>query len=89
MFYTELLTSCKLNSYLAEIDEQASEMLSRLVRQIAERESVTETLKVENQMIWVGQMNNIRSSVTEIVNTELINNSFCLTFTISKEVDCC
>ncbi|MCH1982240.1 TnpV protein [Ruminococcus sp. OA3] len=78
-----------MNSYLAEIDEQASEMLSRLVRQIAERESVTETLKVENQMIWVGQMNNIRSSVTEIVNTELINNSFCLTFTISKEVDCC
>ena len=70
--YTNLLTSCKLNSYLADIDEQAEEMFSRLVKQLAEKENVTEKLKAENQMLWVQKMNNIRSRATEIINTELI-----------------
>lgn len=71
-FYTNLLTSCNLNSYLADIDEQAEEMFSRLVKQMAERESVSEQLKAENQMEWVGRMNNIRNRAMEIVNAELI-----------------
>lgn len=71
-FYTNLLTSCKLNSYLADIDEQAEEMFSRLVEQLAKKENVTEKLKAENQMLWVQKMNNIRSRATEIINTELI-----------------
>ena len=72
VLYTTLLTSGKLNSYLADIDAQAEDMFLRLVEQMAEREGVTEQLKVENQMEWVGAMNNIRHRVTEIVNTELI-----------------
>ena len=72
ILYTNLLTSGKLNSYLADIDEQAEDMFLRLVKQMAERESVTEQLKAENQMEWVGAMNNIRHRETEIVNTELI-----------------
>ena len=71
-FYTKLLTSCKLNSYLADINEQAEEMFSRLVKQLAEKENVTEKLKAENQMEWVGRMNNIRNRATEIVNADLI-----------------
>lgn len=71
-FYANLLTSCKLNSYLADIDEQSEEIFSRLVKQLAEKENVTETLKAENQMLWVQKMNNIRSRVMEIVNSELI-----------------
>lgn len=71
-FYTNLLTSCKLNSYLADIDKQAEEMFSRLVKQLAEKENVTEKLKAENQMMWVQRMNNIRNRATEIVNTEVI-----------------
>ena len=70
--YVNLLTSCKLNSYLADIDEQAEEMFSRLVKQLAEKENVTEKLKTKNQMIWVQRMNNIRNRATEIVNTEVI-----------------
>lgn len=70
--YTNLLTSCKLNSYLADIDEQAEEMFSRLVKQLAEKENVTEELKAENQMLWVQKMNNIRNRAMEIVNNELI-----------------
>lgn len=70
--YTTLLISDKLNSYLADINEQAEDMFLRLVEQMAEREGVTEQLKVENQMEWVGAMNNIRYRATEIVNTELI-----------------
>ncbi len=69
-----LLTSGKLNSYLADIDKQAEDMLFRLVKQMAKREGVTEALKVENQMEWVGQMNNIRNRATELVNAELIYN---------------
>ena len=72
VLYTNLLTSGKLNGYLADIDKQAEEMFSRLVKQMAERESVTEKLKVDNQMEWVGRTNNIRSRATEIVNKDLI-----------------
>ena len=72
VLYTNLLTSGKLNGYLVDIDKQAEEMFSRLVKQMAEREGVTETLKAENQMEWVGRMNNIRSRATEIVNNDLI-----------------
>lgn len=70
--YTNLLTNGKLNSYLADIDEQAENMFSRLVKQIAEREGVTEQLKADNQMEWVARMNNIRSRVTEIINNDII-----------------
>lgn len=70
--YTNLLTSGKLNGYLADIDKQAEDMLFRLVKQMAERECVTEQLKADNQMEWVVQMNNIRSRATEIVNNDII-----------------
>lgn len=70
--YAILLTSGKLNSYLADIDRQAEELFSRLVKQMAEAEDVTEQLKADNQMEWVGRMNNIRSRAMEIVNSELI-----------------
>ncbi|RKJ39406.1 TnpV protein [Acutalibacter sp. 1XD8-33] len=70
--YTTLLTSGKLNSYLADIDKQAEEMFSRLVKQMAEREGVTEQLKSDNQLEWVRRMNNIRGRAIEIVNTDLI-----------------
>ncbi len=72
VLYTNLLTSGKLNSHLAEIDKQAEDMFFRMVKQLAEKEGVTEKLKAENQMEWVGRMNNIRNRATEIVNTELI-----------------
>ena len=72
VLYTNLLTAGKLNEHLAEIDKQAEDMFLRLVKQKAEREGVTEKLKAENQMEWVGRMNNIRSRATEIVNAELI-----------------
>ncbi len=72
VLYLNLLTSGKLNGYLADIDTLAEDMLSRLVKQMAEREGVTEKLKVDNQMEWVVQMNNIRSRATEIVNKDLI-----------------
>lgn len=72
VLYTNLLTSGKLNSYLADINRQAEEMFSRLVKQMAEREGVTEKLKADNQMAWVGRMNDIRSRATEIVNNDLI-----------------
>ena len=70
--YTNLLTSGRLNEYLAEIDKQAKDMFLRLIKQMSEREGVTEQLKTENQMEWVGRMNNIRSRAVEIVNAELI-----------------
>ena len=72
IIYTNLLTSCKLTTYLADIDEQAENMFFRLVKQIAEQEDITEQLKAENQMLWVQRMNNIRNHATEIVNAELI-----------------
>lgn len=70
--YLNLLTSGRLNTYLAEIDKQAKDMFLRLIKQMSEREGVTEQLKTENQMEWVGRMNNIRSRAVEIVNAELI-----------------
>lgn len=72
IIYTNLLTSCKLTSYLADIDEEANEMFDKLVKQLAKQEGVTEQLKAENQMQWVRKMNNIRNQVTEIVNNDLI-----------------
>lgn len=71
MIYTTLLTSGKLNGYLADIDEQAGEMFSQLVKQIAENEGMTEQLKADNPPKWVQKMNNICSRA-EIVNTEII-----------------
>ena len=72
VLYTTLLTSGKLDSYLADIDKQAEDMFLRLVEQMAKREGVTEQLKAENQMEWVCRMNNISSRAMEIVNDELI-----------------
>ena len=72
VLYLNLLTSGKLNRYLADIDKQAEEMFSQLVKQMAEREGVTEQLKADNQMEWVGRMNNIRNRSIEIVNAEII-----------------
>ena len=72
VLYTNLLTSGKLNSYLADINRQAEDMFFRLVKQMAEREGVTEQLKADNQMAWVGRMNNIRSRAIGIVNNDLI-----------------
>ena len=71
--YANLLTSGKLNGYLVDIDRQAEELFLRLVKQMAEREGVTERLKAENQMEWVRQMNNLRSRASEIINSNLIN----------------
>lgn len=70
--YYNLLTGGKLNDYLADIDKQAEDMFSRLVKQIAKCEGVTEQLKANNQMAWVGAMNNIRSRAMEIVKVDLI-----------------
>ena len=72
ILYTNLLTSCKLTTYLADIDEQAEDMFFRLVNQLANQEGITEQLKANNQMLWVKRMNNIRIRATEIVNSELI-----------------
>lgn len=70
--YSGLLISGKLNDYLADINEQAEEMFSRLVKQLAEKEGVTEALKAENLMLWVQKMNSIRNTVMEIVSNDLI-----------------
>lgn len=72
ILYYNLLTSGKLNSYLADIEDQAEDMFLLLVKQMAEREGVTEQLKTENQTEWVGRMNNIRDRVEEFINAELI-----------------
>lgn len=74
LFYINLLTSGKLNNYLADINEQAEDMFFRLINQMAEREGVTERLKSDNQMKWVARMNNIQSRATEIVNHDIIYN---------------
>ena len=71
-FYTSLVLDCKLNRYLSEINKQAEEMFDTLIRQFKQAEGITEQLKADNQMEWVGRMNNIHQNVTEIVNTELI-----------------
>ena len=72
VLYLNLLTSGKLNEYLSDLDKQAEEMFSRIVKQMAERERVTEKLKADNQMEWVGRINNIRNRSIEIVNAEII-----------------
>lgn len=74
VLYMNLLTSGKLNSYLDDINEQAEEMFSRLAKQMADREGITEKLKAENSMLWIGRMNEIRARAREIVNAELIYN---------------
>ena len=71
-FYTTLLTQCKLNSYLHDVDLRATEMYDTLVKQLAKQESVTEKLKATDMMLWVQKMNNIRNRATEIVNAEVI-----------------
>ena len=70
--YSNLLISDKLNDYLVDINEQAEELFSRLVKQLAEKEGITEALKAENQMLWVQNMNNIRNTAMEIVSNDLI-----------------
>ena len=70
--YYNLLTSGKLDLYLADIEEQAQNLFSRLVKDLAEKENVTEKLKAIDQMKWVQKMNNIRDKATEIVNIELV-----------------
>lgn len=70
--YANLLTSGKLNSYLADIDEQAEELFSRLVNEYADRQGVTEQLKAENQLLWIQKMSNIQSCVREVVESEII-----------------
>ena len=72
VLYSELLISGKLNDYLADLNEQAEELFSRLVKQLAEKEGVTEVLKAENQMLWVQKMNNIRNAAMEVVSNDLI-----------------
>ncbi len=72
VLYYNLLTSGKLHSHLANTEEQAQALFSRLVKELAEKEGVTEPLKSTDQMAWVRQMNNIRSRVTEIINAEII-----------------
>ena len=72
ILYTDLLTNNKLNSYLADLNKQAEDMFFRLVKELAEKEDVTEKLKAENQMEWVQRMNNIRNRVTEIINYKII-----------------
>ena len=72
VFYANLMTSGKLVAYLDDIERQATAMFLRLVKELAEKENVTEELKATDQMLWVKRMNNIRNRATEIVNAELI-----------------
>ena len=71
-FYTTLLTKCELNRHLADVNNQAENMFFRLVKQMAEREGMTEQFKADHQMEWVGRMNNIQQRATEIINEEII-----------------
>ncbi|MCH5299854.1 MAG: TnpV protein [Ruminococcus sp.] len=73
VMYYNLLTSCKLTAYLADIDEQAEEMFNLLVKQLSQKEGITEHLKSKNPMLWVQKMNNIRNRAEELVNGSLIN----------------
>ena len=72
VFYYNLLTSGKLNSYLTDIEQQAQDLFLWLVKELAEKENVNEELKAENLMLWVQKMNNIRNRAIEVVNTKLI-----------------
>ena len=73
-FYTSLLIGCNLNRYLADVNRQAEEMFDTLISQFKYTEGITEQLKADNQMEWVGRMNNIRHRATEIVNHDIIYN---------------
>lgn len=70
--YNSLLLSGKLNGHLADLNEQAEDMFFQLVEQLAEKDGITETLKAENQMLWVQRMNAVRETATEIINNDLI-----------------
>lgn len=72
VLYCNLLTSGKLYSHLSDTEEQAQQLFSRLVKQYAEKEGVTEQLKATNMMLWVQKMNNISNRVTEIINNKII-----------------
>ena len=72
VLYYNLLTSGKLDSYLADIEEQAQQLFLRLVKELAEKEGVTEQLKAADNMVWVRRMNNIRNRAAEMVNNEVI-----------------
>ena len=72
VLYYNLLTSGKLHSHLADVEEQAQDLFSRLVKEYAEKEGITEQLKSTDQMKWVGKMNAIRNAATKIINQELI-----------------
>ena len=72
VLYANLMTSGKLVTYLDDIEQQATDMFLRLVKELAEKENVNEELKATNQMLWVQKMNNIRNRATEIVNAEII-----------------
>ena len=72
VLFSQLVVSGKMNNYLADIDKQAEEMFSRLVKQLAERDGITETRKAADEMEWVRRMNALRAQATEIVNSELI-----------------
>ena len=72
VLYYNLLTSGKLDSYLADIEEQAQQLFRRLIKEYAEKEGVTEQLKSTDQMLWVRRMNNIRRRATEVVNSEVL-----------------
>lgn len=72
VLYANLMTSGKLVTYLDDIEQQATDMFLRLVKELAEKENVNEELKATDQMLWVQKMNNIRNRATEIVNAELI-----------------
>ena len=72
VLYYNLMTSGKLNSYLVDIEQQAQDLFPRLVKDLAEKENVTENLKATDQMLWVRKMNNIRNRATEIVNADII-----------------
>ena len=72
VFYYNLLTSGKLNSYLADVEQQAQDLFIRLVKDLAEKENVTEKLKSTDMMLWVQKMNNVRDRATEIVNADII-----------------
>lgn len=72
VFYYNLLTSCKLNDYLADVDESAKILFEQIVKSLAKQEQITEKLKVQNMMLWVQQTNNIRNRAIEIVNEQVI-----------------
>ena len=72
VLFSQLVISGKMNDYLADIDNQAEEMFSQLVKQLAEKDGITEALKATDQMEWVRRMNAVQAQATEIVNNDLI-----------------